>query len=336
MSETLWITLPIYEENALKEVLNLIVSKNLTNLSINQLIEKIQNYQAADWLEVLGQYNSISSINNIDLSQILNRAISVKNKFDRKNRKNQIIYPNLKNQSFTPNQLLSLVVLCYSNPNLIGPNLCEALNEGDEANIKKEILENSARVEDRIAPWASNLRLANYAFYANDTAIRLPTNVIDRVTRETIQKGLIVRKVDQRGGYEEVINGPERATRGVRSANHTTELDAYQILQSLQSGEQGLSENSQSITPLSLNSSIPQIADYQFTNGSELTSQVLPLNATNNAASMNSLNGNALLVSWFLFHVAKPACNYVGSFFSKPPEPTKQPEQKFLSAAAKP
>ncbi len=140
MSETLWITLPIYEENALKEILNLIVSKNLTNLSINQLIEKIENYQAADWLEILGQYNSIPSINNINLSQILTRANSVKNKFDRKNSENQIIYPNLKNEPMTPNQLLSLVILCYSNPNLIGPKLCKALNEGDEANVKKEYL----------------------------------------------------------------------------------------------------------------------------------------------------------------------------------------------------
>ena len=137
MSETLWITLPTNEENELKAILNLIVTKNLDNLSINQLIEKIKNHQAQDWLEVLGHYNSITSINNINLSQILTRAINVKNKFDRENSKNGIIYPHLKNQVFTPNQLLGLIILCYSNPNLIGPKLCKALNDNNEADIKK-------------------------------------------------------------------------------------------------------------------------------------------------------------------------------------------------------
>ena len=37
MSEILWITLPSNEENELKEVINLMASKNLTNLSKQQI-----------------------------------------------------------------------------------------------------------------------------------------------------------------------------------------------------------------------------------------------------------------------------------------------------------
>lgn len=341
MSETLWITLPTNEENELKAILNLIVTKNLDNLSINQLIEKIKNHQAQDWLEVLGHYNSIVSINNINLSQILTRAISVKDKFDRENSKNQIIYPNLKNQVFTPNQLLGLIILCYSNPNLIGPKLCKAINDNNVADIKKEILENSSyvRAENRVVPWILNLRLANYALYANDTSVSLPVAVINRVKNETIQNERTVYLVDQRGGFEEWVNGTERAAIGVRSANYEKKLDSYQILRSLQLDNQRFSEDRRSIPPLPSNSSMPEMTDYQLPNGSMLTPQTSPFNAAGSAASMNSLNGSVLLGSWFFFHVAKPAYNYVGSFFSRHNyDHTEQLDQKTpnLSSVVKP
>lgn len=348
MSETLWITLPTNEENELKAILNLIVTKNLDNLSINQLIEKIKNHQAQDWLEVLGHYNSITSINNINLSQILTRAINVKNKFDRENSKNGIIYPLLKNQVFTPNQLLGLIILCYSNPNLIGPKLCKALNDNNEADIKKEILENSSyvRAQNRVVPWTLNLRLANYALYANDTSVRLPVAVINRVKNETIQYGRTVHLVDQRGGFDEWVNGTERAVRSVRAANDEIKLDSYQILQSLQSDEQGLSDNSQFITTLPSNHSLPQVNDYQLTNRPS---------SDHNAA--NSSNGNSLIMGSLIgFHVFRnlpiispvlrnvhkdivTAASHIGSFFSKHnPEHAEQLEQKTppLSAVIKP
>ena len=184
MSEILWITLPSNEENELKEVINLMASKNLTNLSINQLIEKLANNQAANWLTVLSQYNSIPSIHNIDASEMLVKAKKVRDKFGQRG------YPQLKDREFEPRELLSLVILCYSNPNLIGPKLCRALNENDVAAIKHEILENSSYVREqrRVVPWTINLRLANYALYANDTSVRLPVEVINRVKNETIGK----------------------------------------------------------------------------------------------------------------------------------------------------
>lgn len=354
MSETLWITLPLNEENALKAVINSIASKNLINLSINQLIEKLENNQAADWLEVLSQYSSIPSINNMDVSneKVLGRARSVRNKFDRKNTENQIFYPDLKNETFAPNKLLGLVILCYSNPNLIGPKLCKALNAGDAANIKKEILENSARVGDRVAPWASNLRLANYALYANDTSVRLPVNTINRVKNETIQKGLTVHIVDQRGGFDEWVNGTERAARSERAIGSE---DPYAVWQSLRSSEEdGFSDEKSQEAVLSSVSA--EVYFDSVDDSPPLIHQEAPfLNVTNNAASVSSLNG--ILVSGLaLFHVAnqipvvgpvmrnickdaKNAISFMGNVFSK--DETEHSDQigektPLLSSIAKP
>lgn len=331
MPETLWVTLPTNEENKLKEVINLISSKNLTNLSVNQLIEKLENNHAGDWLDVFNQYNAIPSINNMNLSEILSRTRSVANKFRQRG------YDQLENRALPMNQLLSLVILCYSNPNLIGPKLCRALNDSNLGNIKKEILENSARVGNRVAPWASNLRLANYALYANDTSVRLPVAVINRVKNETLQNGRTVHIVDQRGGFDEWVNGTERAVRGVRSANHETELGPYQILQSLQSGE-NLSENSQSMTPLALNSSIPQSTDRPLIDGADSGSAHNTANFSNeNDLLIGGLVGiqvlkNLPVITPVLRNIGKDlvaAGKHVGNFFSNNnSEPAEQLEQK--------
>ena len=348
-TETLWITLPTNEEMKLKEVIHLISSKNLTNLSINQLIEKLENNQAADWLEVLSQYNSIP--NNINTSEMLTRATSVKNKFDRKNSQNEIIYPDLKNEMFTPNQLLSLVILCYSNPNLIGPKLCKALNEADETNIKKEMLENSARVKNRVAPWASNLRLLSTALYFNDTDIRLPNSVIERVTRETIRDGRIVCKLDQRGGFEERIDGPARdRNEGIQGIPRgKREIDSYAVFKSLRSSEYDATEKADFLSQLDFPVTASQIS--HSNNGTELTSEVLPLNSTNNAANSSYANGLIIvaglatlasksLVGVVVRNIGKDlatAGKYVGSFFSRNVESEEQQDQKtaLLSPTAK-
>lgn len=345
MIETLWITLPSNpsnEENKLKEVIHLISSKNLASLSINQLIEKLENNQAADWLEVLVQYNSIPSINNINTSEMLDRAKGVRNKFG------QRAYPQLKDRNFEPRELLGLVILCYSNPNLIGPKLCKALSENDAAAIKHEILENSARVGDRVAPWASNLRLANYALYANDTSVRLPVEVINRVKNETIQKGLTVHLVDQRGGFDEWVNGTERAARGVRSTSFESKLDSYQILQSLQSDQSNIDEDDHAQLDFP-----PSALQVNYA-GNVLMPEGLSLNSTNSAVNTNY--GNGLIISSLaLFQVVRntpigavarnigkdlaTVGKHVGSFFSKNhSEPAEQLEHQvpLLSSVAKP
>lgn len=341
-TETLWITLPTNEENELKNIISSISSKNLTNLSIKQLIKKLENNQAADWIEVLDQYNAISSVKNINTSEMLNRAESVRDKFGEGG------FPKLKDRQFEPRELLSLVILCYSNPTLIGPNLCQALRDNNQTNIKKEMLENSARVGDRIvAPWASNLRLLSTALYFNDTAIRLPKTVIDKVVQETKQKKLYVLKLDQRNGFSEPIDGPTRVrnegTQGVvaRRKRGESEIDSYAILQSLQSMEHDTEED-HSLPQLDFSVTASQISHSD--NGTELTSEVLPLNATNNA--VNSSYASGLIVGGLVgFHALKnlpvispvlrnmgkdlvTASKYVGSFFSRNVESEEQQDKK--------
>ncbi|MEN9917036.1 MAG: hypothetical protein RLY40_968 [Pseudomonadota bacterium] len=351
MIETLWITLPINEENKLKEIFNSIKNKNLTNTSISQLIEKLENNQAADWIDVLEEYNSIPSINNINSQEMLNRAKSVRSKFDRKNSKGESIYPELKNTLFAPNELLSLVIMCYSNPNLIGPKLCAALNGRreayihnnqekileNEALIKKEMLENSAyrRSENRVLPSQSNLRLVGTGLFFEDmvtpnNTLTLPVTVINRVTAETIRDGRVVRKLDQRGGFEEWINGTERTARDRRSLEAE---DTYAVLQSLKSAE-----TSEGLVPPSLNLDSSTFASrIGYANQSGLTPEVLASNSANSTSS----HGNVLLIgSLALFQIARnspvgavvrnigkdlvTASKQVGSFFSKKVECEEQ------------
>lgn len=343
MSETLWITIPTNEENKLKNIISLISSKNLTNLNIKQLIGKLENNQAADWIEVLAQYNAIPSVKNINTSEMLNRAESVRDKFGERG------FPNLKDRQFEPRELLSLVILCYSNPNLIGPKLCKALNDNNETNVKKEILENSSYVsaQNRVVPWTLNLRLVNYALYANDTSVRLPVEVINRVKSETIQNGRTVHIVDQRGGFDEWVNGTERASRAKRS--NVSELDSYSILQSLQSGEHDITGQIHSESQLDLPASASQIG--YSGNGSEPVTEVLPLHATNNAAS--AINNENLAIAGLVgFHIfrnlpvvspvmsnigkdLKRAGQYVGSLFSRNIESEQQEETSLLSPTAR-
>jgi hypothetical protein len=346
MTETLWISLPSNEENVLKEVINSIISKNLTNLSINQLIDKIEHDQAPRWFEVIRQYNSIPSVNNIESFEMLDRTKSVKRKF------RECGYDQLENREFQPNELLSLIILCYSNPNLIGPKLCKALNDNNVDNIKKEILENSARVGNRLAPWASNLRLANYALYANDTSIKLPVNTINRVKNETIQKGLIVIIKDFQGGFEEVVDGPRRVSRRERAVK--SEIDTYAVLQSSQSSEESFLLNGQFQEVVS-----PLISEQvnHSEHGSQLTSgSSVPLNGTSNAAIVSNVSSMLLVSGLALFHVtnqipvvgpvmrnickdAKNAISFMGNVLSKDEtEHSDQIEEKapLLSSIAKP
>ncbi|WP_342227907.1 hypothetical protein [Rickettsiella endosymbiont of Rhagonycha lignosa] len=331
MSETLWITIPTNEENELKNIISSISSKNLSNLSIDQLVKKLQNNQAADWIAVLAQYNAIPSVNNINTSEMLNRAKSVRNKFAERG------FPDLQVRQFEPRELLSLVILCYSNPTLIGRNLCTALNDNNNENVKKEMIQFSAyrKSEDRVLPSQSNLRLLGTAIYFNDTNISLPQSVIDRVTRETIRDGRIVRKLDQRGGFEEVINGPARASvqENAHRKRDVPEIDSHAVFQSLQSGE----SSREVFVPSNIGDASSSASPISYGNQSELTPQVLSLNATNNAANTNNLHGNVLLGAWFFSCVAKPAYDYVGSFFSKA-EHIEQPEKEaaLLSPTAKP
>lgn len=286
MSETLWITIPINDENALKNVTRLIASKNLPKLSIDQLVTKLENGEAADWIDVLTEYNKIPSLlGNTSPTEMLGRARSVRDKFAERG------FSNLQVRQFEPRELLSLVILCYSNPVLIGPKLCKALNENNSADVKKEMLENSAyrRSENRVLPSQSNLRLLIAKFYFKVTDIRLPQSVIDRVINETIRDRRIVTIWDERGGFTELIDGPARASvqENAPRKRDVSEIDSFHILQSLQA-ESGIAGKDHTQSQLAMPASASQMG--YSANGSELVTEALPLNSSNKAAPGVNLN----------------------------------------------
>lgn len=308
MSETVWVSLPLQEKNALTKVINSIESKNLTSLSVNQLIEKIENDQAPRWFEVLRQYNSIPSVNNIESLEMLDRAKSVKRKFKQRG------YEQLENREFQPNQLLGLVILCYSNPNLIGPKLCKALSDNNVDNIKKEILENSARVGDRVVPWASNLRLLNYALYSNDTSVELPNGVLNRIREGARQKNISLVEVG--GSLEIDVSRDSPSINGVNQPIplHLQANDTY--------AESKLIEGSASVSAHNT---------ANFSNGNDLVIGGL--------AGFHILK-SLPVISPVLRNMGKDlvtASKHIGSFFSsKDPELADQVEQKtFLSSVTK-
>lgn len=329
-NEILWYRLPWAEKAKMEDVIKLIASKNLTKLSINQLIEKLEDNQAADWIEVLEKYNSIPSIKNMDTSQILVRAEGVRGKFEQRG------YPQLKDREFEPRELLSLIILCYSNLNLIGPKLCKALNDNNEAAIKKEILENSARVGDRVAPWASNLRLANYALYANDTTVLLPVDMTNRVQRETLANDKYnVTMIDEQFGFTVVVNCIDRevCSRSKRATSETKPHDALlgiPIEEAPDSDEDDLNISTLNIPASGFN----QTGQGRFpliSSESETLPEPFPLQASN-AVNTNNLNG-MVVGGLALFHIVKntpvaavvrnigkdlaTASKHVGSFFSR-------------------
>ncbi|MFM2322560.1 MAG: hypothetical protein RLZZ225_713 [Pseudomonadota bacterium] len=185
MRETLWIALPEQEAAGIKRVIDYIANKNLAALSVEQLLNKLINNEADEWRQAIAQYNNIPSVGNIEVAEMHIRTLALNNQFFG----HQAV---LVNKVFSPNELLGLIVLCYSNPLLIGPKLCRALNENDSEGVAKEILENSAfvTIAGRVVPRESNLRLLNYALYANNTAVQLPMGVLSRIRTGAMKKDI--------------------------------------------------------------------------------------------------------------------------------------------------
>lgn len=192
MQETLWISLPEQEAAGIKKIINYIDDKKLSSLSVEQLLEKLISNQADEWLQAIVQYNNIASVRNIDVAEMRVRTLAVNNQFLGHQAR-------LVNKVFSANELLGLIVLSYSNPLLIGPKLCRALKENNTDGIAREMLEHSAFVRSagRVVPWASNLRLLNYALYANDTSVQLPMDVLTRIRTAAIAKGIKLLEIGQ-------------------------------------------------------------------------------------------------------------------------------------------
>ncbi|KAF5271642.1 hypothetical protein FQR65_LT05263 [Abscondita terminalis] len=302
--------------------------------------------KAADWISVLTEYNKIPALRgNTSPTEMLGRSRSVRDKFAERG------FPDLQVRQFEPRELLSLVILCYSNPTLIGHNLCTALNDDNTANVKKEMIQFSAyrTSENRVLPSQSNLRLLSTGLYFNDTNIRLPQSVIDRVTRETIRDERIVTKWDERGGFTEVIDGPTRARNAEiapRKRRDVSRIDNYHIWRSLKA-ESGIVGEEHTSAELAMPASTSQIG--YSGNESELVT-ALPLHAKNNVASSIN-NENLAIVGLVGFHIfrnlpvvspvmsnigkdLKKAGQYVGNLFSRA-ESEQQEKTTLLSPTAR-
>ncbi len=196
MREILWISLPEQVAQETNKILEFINEKKLNSLSVKQLLLKLINKkvsnQTKSWKHVFEKYNDITAVKDIDLSLLHLKALSLNNQFLR-------YEEELENKLFKPNELISLIILNYFDSELIGSELCKALKTNNKKKIAKEILENSAYVktEKRIVSSVSNLRLLNYALYANDTSVLLPKTVRNRIRKGTMRKGITLLEVGQ-------------------------------------------------------------------------------------------------------------------------------------------
>lgn len=196
MREILWITLPKQVAQETNKILEFINEKKLNSLSVKQFLLKLINKkvsnQTKSWKHVFEKYNDITAVKDIDLSLLHLKALSLNNQFLR-------YEEELENKLFKPNELISLIMLCSSGADLVGPKLCKALKDSNNKSIAKEILENSSYVkaQRRIVPSDSNLCLLNYALYANDVSVRLPDSVRNKVRAGAVREGVTLLEVGQ-------------------------------------------------------------------------------------------------------------------------------------------
>ncbi len=193
MNQTLWISLPQLQINALKGLFDYIQIKKLSPLNFNQLAEKLTPLRKdRDWLGLFAKYNKIPNINPIlknQLNQLFSRVIGLIAKL-------KSYDASLSSKTFQPNELMSLLIIYNINENIFDTHLCKALAENDLISIKKEILEKENSSSTRISE--INTYLLIYSFYTNDDAVKLPQNVIDATRLYAKQNDIFLTEIDNR------------------------------------------------------------------------------------------------------------------------------------------
>lgn len=188
MSQTLWISLPQPQVNALKELFDYIKVKKLSSINSNQLAEKLSPLRIdRNWSGLFAKYNKIPSINNIPINRLFSCSIGLIAKLKKYD-------SNLPFKTFQPCELISLFILYSINENFIDSNLCKALSKNDLIAIKKEILEKgniSAAIISEI-----NTYLLIYALYTNNYSVRLPQNIIDNTRLYVKQNDIALTEID--------------------------------------------------------------------------------------------------------------------------------------------
>ncbi|OJA01051.1 hypothetical protein BEV13_00790 [Rickettsiella grylli] len=137
---------------------------------------------------------------------LLEKAKKVNKRWRKKNKKtDQLLYPHLQEKKFSLNEFLGLFILYSSRPDLFSSTLCQALNDDNDAIIKKEFLESAMEINEKItsfsvsglelglsnlefvrkrlvSPSEVNLALLSYAFFSKDLNVMLPFKTIGKMT----------------------------------------------------------------------------------------------------------------------------------------------------------
>ena len=188
MNQTLWLSLPQLQINALKELFDYINSKKLSSINSNQLAEKLNPLRKdRDWLGLFAKYNKIPNLNNIPINQLFSRSIGLIAKL-------KSYDSSLAIKTFQPCELISLLIIYNINENAIDSNLCKALSENDLILIKKEILEKENISLATISE--INTYLLIYALYTNNYSVRLPQNIIDNARLYAKQNDIFLTEID--------------------------------------------------------------------------------------------------------------------------------------------
>lgn len=123
MEQTLWISLPQPQINALKDLFEYIKIKKLPPINSIQLAEKFKpSIKDRNWLGLFAKYNKIHNVNKLPINQLFSLSIGLIAKLKNCN-------SNLSFKSFQPNELLSLLIIYHINENFIDSNLCKAVTK---------------------------------------------------------------------------------------------------------------------------------------------------------------------------------------------------------------
>lgn len=211
-NEIVWITLPFDQARKIQKILD--YCDTFPRLTMHDFIEQLSHHtekmgiQAEkvkgfkkNWLKPEIDVNYLKSL--MKTLSLLEKAKKVNKRWRKKNKKTgQLFYPHLQEKKFSLNEFLGLFILYSSRPDLHSSTLCQALNDDNDAIIKKEFLESAMEINEKItsfsvpkelsylglvrkrlvSPSEVNLALLSYAFFSKDLNVMLPFKTIGKMT----------------------------------------------------------------------------------------------------------------------------------------------------------
>jgi hypothetical protein len=220
-TETLWVYLPEREQQAINNIIQYIGERELGSCSVDNLLNQLSFNRADDWIQALSDYNQMLS-KKIILRNMPFKVAGLQGKF-------QKYQSGLNARNFESHELLALVILYYENPALISQKLCSALTAENSNDIYKAIIDNSDLVRKtraaRMTAQTSNLRLLNYALYANDSSVQLTDEIKDKIIADAAKKNItVIIETDRSNVSEDLSNSTESSTVTNGSQNNVTTM----------------------------------------------------------------------------------------------------------------